>query len=144
MTTRSIICALVLALGAMGCGRKGDPIPQTRAAPGPCTIRWASHRILEVRLPLADARGANLVGVEKVRVFYLPLGYSRPEAQEVLARGEVVLEQSRPDLPAPGGVVKLDLRQIGRKPGWVVASALRVGDVLGAPSEPLPWLDPAI
>jgi hypothetical protein len=24
-----------------------------------------------------------------------------------------------------------------------VAAALRVGDVLGAPSEPVPWLDPA-
>jgi hypothetical protein len=83
------------------------------------------------------------VGVEKVRIFYLPLGFSRPSAQEVLARGDVVLEQSRPDLPSPGGTLRLDLRQVGRKPGWIVAAALRVGNVLGAPSEPLPWLDPA-
>lgn len=137
------MCALLVA-ACVGCGRKGDPIPQTRAAPGACVIRWAAHRILEVQLPAADARGARLVGVEKVRIFYLPLGFSRPEAQEVLARGEVVLEQSRPDLPPPGGVVRMDMRQIGRKPGWIVAAAVRVGSVVGAPSEPLPWLDPAI
>ena len=142
LTVTSIICA-ISALGTLACGRKGDPIPQTRAAPGPCGIRWASHRILEVKLPAVDARGASLVGVEKVRIFYLPLGFSRPSAQEVLARGDVVLEQSRPDLPSPGGTLRLDLRQVGRKPGWIVAAALRVGNVLGAPSEPLPWLDPA-
>jgi hypothetical protein len=107
-------------------------------------VRWASHRILEVRLPSADLRGASLVGIERVRVFYVPLGSSRPPAQEVLARGEVVLERSRPDLPPPGGVIRMDMRQIGRPPGWVVAAALRVGNVVGAPSEPVPWLDPAI
>ncbi len=143
LTTRSIISALLI-LGMGGCGRKGDPIPRTRAAPNPCAVRWVSHRVLEVRLPLTDARGADLVGVERVRVFYLPLGAARPEPQEVLTRGEVVLERSRPDLPGPGGVLKMDMRQIGRPAGWVVAAALRVGNVVGAPSEPLPWLDPAI
>ncbi len=133
---------MLLPLG--GCGRKGDPIPRTRSAPGPCTVRWASHRVLEVHLPLADAKGVELVGVEKVRIFYLPLGASRPSPQEVIARGEVVLERSRPDLPGPGGTLSLDMRQIGRQPGWLVAAAVRVGNVVGAPSEPLPWLDPAI
>ncbi|BDU72435.1 hypothetical protein [Mesoterricola silvestris] len=126
------------------CGRKGDPIPRTRAAPGPCVIRWTAHRVLEVRLPVLDARGGSLVGVEKVRVFLLPLGPARPSAQEVLTRGEVVLERSRPDLPAPGGVVQLDMRQIGRPSGWVVAAAVRVGNVVGVPSDPIAWLDPAI
>ncbi len=143
MTLRSIICTLlVLSLGA--CGRKGDPIPRTRAAPGPCVIRWTAHRVLEVRLPVLDARGGGLVGVEKVRVFLLPLGPGRPTAQEVLARGEVVLERSRPDLPGPGGILQLDMRQIGRPSGWVVAAAVRVGNVVGVPSEPVAWLDPAI
>jgi len=138
-----LLClALIPMLG--GCGRKGDPIPRTRTAPSPCAIRWVSHRILEVRLPLTDARGAELVGVEKVRVYYLPLGASRPQAREVLARGEVVLERSRPDLPPPGGELRMDMRQIGRSPGWVVVAAVRVGNVVGAPSEPVPWLDPAI
>lgn len=143
LIARSIISALLIfTLG--GCGRKGDPIPRTRAAPGPCVVRWVSHRVLEVRLPTTDSRGADLVGVEKVRVFFLPLGASRPTAQEVLARGEVVLERSRPDLPGPGGVLKMDMRQIGHPAGWVVAAALRVGNVVGAPSEPVPWLDPAL
>jgi len=143
MTTRSILSALLLlALG--GCGRKGDPIPRTRAAPGPCVARWVAHRVLEVQLPVTDAANARLVGVEKVRVFHLPMGPSRPTAQEVIARGEVVLERSRPDLPGPGGTLKMDMRQIGRPPGWVVAAALRVGQVVGAPSEPVAWLDPAI
>jgi hypothetical protein len=143
LTTWSIISAALL-VGTLGCGRKGDPIPHTRAAPAPCSVRWASHRILEVTLPGKDARGADLVGVEKVRIFYLPLGTVMPTAQEVIARGEVVLERSRPDLPGPGSVVKLDMRQIGRPAGWIVATAVRVGNVVGAPSEPVPWLDPAI
>jgi hypothetical protein len=128
---------------AFGCGRKGDPVPRTRTAPAACAIQWAATRVLEVRLPTRDARGGRLVGLEKVRVIYLPLGYARPTGDEVLARGQVVLERSRPDLPRPGGSLQLDLKQIGRPPGWIVATAVRVGDVAGAPSEPVPWLDPA-
>ena len=138
----ALILALLPALG--GCGRKGDPIPRVRAAPAACSIRWAAFRVLEVRLPTQDARGDRLVGVEKLRVFYLPLGAVRPSAQEVLARGEVVLERSRPDLPGPGGVLKMDMRQIGRPAGWIVVAALRVGNVIGAPTEPMAWLDPLI
>ena len=126
------------------CGRKGDPIPGTRAAPEACAVRWAAHRVLEVRLPTQDAQHGRLVGIEKVRVFYLPLGSSRPTGEEIITRGEVVLERSRPDLPGPGSVVQMDLRQIGRPPGWMVAAALRVGNVVGAPSEPVAWLDPSI
>jgi hypothetical protein len=107
-------------------------------------VAWAAHRILEVRLPVLDARGGNLVGVEKVRIYHLPLGPARPTAQDVISRGEVVLERSRPDLPGPGGVVRMDMRQIGRQSGWIVAAAVRVGNVVGVPSEPVAWLDPAI
>jgi hypothetical protein len=143
LTVRSIISA-ILTLSVGACGRKGDPIPRLRAAPRPASIRWASHRVLEVRLPTADSRGSDLVGIEKVRVFYLPLGSSRPTAEDVVAHGEVILERARPDLPGPGGVLTLDMRQIERSPGWIVCAALRVGDVVGKPSEPLAWLDPSI
>jgi hypothetical protein len=83
------------------------------------------------------------VGLEKVRIYYLPLGNAKPAAELVLAKGQVVLERSRPNLPDPGQLLQLDLKQIGRPAGWLVAAALRVGDVVGAPSEPVPWLDPA-
>jgi hypothetical protein len=83
------------------------------------------------------------VGLEKVRIYYLPLGYARPAADLVVAKGQVVLERSRPNLPDPGRVLLLDLKQIGRPAGWLVATALRVGDVVGAPSEPVAWMDPA-
>lgn len=106
-------------------------------------MRWASTRVLEVRLPARDVRGGRLVGLEKVRVFYLPLGYARPSGDDVLARGQVVMERSRPELPKPGGTLRLDLVQIGRPPGWIAATAVRVGDVVGAPSDPVPWMDPA-
>lgn len=128
---------------ALGCGRKGDPVPRTRTAPAPCTAQWVATRVLEVRLPARDARGGRLVGLERVRVYYLPLGYARPSGEEVLARGQVVMERSRPNIPGPGGAIRLDLKQIGRPPGWIVATAVRVGDVVGAPSEPVPWLDPS-
>ncbi len=52
--------------------------------------------------------------------------------------------RSRPDLPDPGGAAKLDMRQIGRPAGWLAVAAVRVGNVVGAPSEPVAWLDPAI
>jgi hypothetical protein len=133
---------VVLCLAPLGCGRKGDPIPHTRTAPAACSAQWISTRVLEVRLPATDAQGSHLVGLEKVRIYYLPLGYSRPTGDEVVGRGQVVMERKRPDLPRPGKVLQMDLTQIGRAPGWLVATAVRVGDVLGVPSEPLPWLDP--
>ncbi len=128
----------------MGCGRKGDPIPHALTAPAACSAQWFSHRVLDVRLPSQDAQGEGLVGLERVRVYYLALGPARPSAAQVLAAGDVILERSRPDLPHPGGSLRLDLKQIGRPAGWVVIVALRVGGVLGAPSDPLPWLDPAL
>ena len=99
---------------------------------------------MDVRLPTRDALGNSLVGLEKVRVYYLPLAFTRPTAEEVLSRGQVVLERTRPNLPDPGRTLLMDLHQIGRPAGWLVAVAVRVGDVLGTPSDPLPWLDPAI
>lgn len=126
----------------IGCGRKGDPVPRPRTAPAACAARWVASRILEVRLPDRDAQGGRLVGLEKVRIYYLPLGSARPASADVLSRGQVVLERGRPNLPKPGGTLQLDLKQIGRPPGWLVATALRVGDVTGAPSEPVAWLDP--
>jgi hypothetical protein len=83
------------------------------------------------------------MGLEKVRVYYVPLGYARPSSADVLSRGQVVMERGRPNLPNPGQVVQMDLKQIGRPAGWLVATALRVGDVIGVPSEPVAWLDPA-
>ena len=128
----------------MGCGRKGDPVPRPLAAPAACTASWTGRRLLEVRLPLLDLKNGRLVGLERVRVFYLPLGASRPTGAQVLAGGEVIMERSRPDLPDPGGVLRLDMKQIGRSAGWVVVVAVRVGEVPGAAGEPLPWLDSAI
>jgi hypothetical protein len=133
-----------LVVLTLGCARKSDPIPHALAAPASCTATWAGFRILEVGLPLADLKGGALVGVERVRIFFLPLGAARPSAAQVLATGEVILERSRPDLPSPGKTLRIDLRQIGRPAGWIVATAVRVGDVVGAPSEPVAWLDPAI
>ena len=118
-------------------------MPHPRTAPAACAVRWITPRILEVRLPERDAQGGLLVGLEKVRVYFLPLGSARPTGADVLARGQVVMERARPNLPRPGRTLQLDLSQIGRPAGWLVATALRVGDVVGAPSEPVAWLNPA-
>lgn len=135
---------VALCLMSIACGRKGDPIPRPRAAPAACAAQWVAHRVLEVRMPLLDTRNERLVGVERIRILYLPLGSAKPSAAEVLAKGEVVLERSRPDLPGPGKALRLELKQIGRPPGWMVVAAVRLGEVVGEPSEPLPWLDPII
>ena len=141
---RPLALLLVAAAMALSCGRKGDPVPRPRAAPRVCAVRMAGLRGLKVRLPRLDQSGHSMDGIERVRVYYAPLGAARPTAWEVLARGEVLLERSRPDLPDPGSELTLDLSRLQRPPGWLVVAAVRVGDVVGEPSEPLPWLDPAI
>ena len=138
-----MLCASLCFL-SMGCGRKGDPVPRALTPAAPCQAYWHAHRIMAVELPRRDSKGETLVGVERVRVYYLRMGPARPTAADVLAHGELILERSRPDLPNPGGTLRLDMRQIGRPAGWIVAAAVRVGDVPGVPSEPLAWLDPSI
>lgn len=84
------------------------------------------------------------MGVERVRVYFLPVGSAKPSASEVLSRGEVILERRRPDLPDPGQTLVLDLTEVVRPPGWIVVVSVRVGEVAGVPSEVLTWLDPLI
>lgn len=133
-----------MVITSWACGRKGDPVPRPRALPGPCLVRQITLRHLAVTLPTADITGAALAGIERVRVSYLPVGAALPAAAEVVAKGEVVLERSRPDLPAPGGTLELDLSGFRRPRGWLVVVAVRVGEVLGAPGTVQPWLDPEL
>lgn len=133
-----------MVITTWACGRKGDPVPRPRALPGPCAVQAASLRRLSVTLPGRDITGAGLTGIERVRVYYLPLGASLPAAADVVAKGEVVLERSRPDLPGPGGKVELDLTGFRRPRGWLVVVAVRVGEVLGDPGVVQPWLDPEL
>ncbi len=140
----TFLVSIPLGLGSITCARKGDPIPRPRIEAQACLARWEAFRILEVTLPTADIKGNSLVGLEAVRVYHLPLGSARPSSAEVLARGEVVLEERRPDLPSPGRSFSMDLKAIGRPSGWIVVAAVRTGNVVGAPSETLPWLHPAI
>ena len=136
--------SFTLAVMALQCGRKGDPIPRPRAAAQAAEVHMTALRQLAITLPTRDVRGVPLVGVEQVRVLYLPLGLTRPTPDEVFSRGEVVLERRRPDLPSPGETLVLDLRSLQRPAGWLVVVAVRVGEVTGQPSPVLPWLDPAI
>ena len=138
------VAAIFLVCLGFGCGRKGDPIPRPRVAPQACAVSWVSLRVLEVKLPDKDVQGESLLGLEQVRVYYLPLGLTRPEPADVVARGEVILEQRRPDLPKPGRVIRMDLKEVGRPSGWLVVAAVRVGGVVGAPGLVLPWVNPGI
>ena len=140
----AFLISIPLGLGGAACARKGDPIPRPRLPAQACAIRWATPRILEVTLPESDLHNHPLVGLEAVRVYHLPMGNARPSPAEVIAKGEVVLEQRRPDLPSPGGSFRMDLKAIGRPAGWIVVAAVRAGNVVGAPSATLPWLHPAI
>ena len=137
---------LVIPLGVLvsGCGRKGDPIPRARAAAQAMEVSLEGLRMVRLVLPSADVKGGPLVGVEVVRVIYLPLGLTKPTPEEVFSRGEVVLERRRPDLPGPGSPLLMDLKSLQRPQGWIVVVAVRVGNVPGRPSEVLPWLDPAL
>jgi len=138
------LAGLALVLAGSACGRKGDPIPRPRAEPRISSAQWLGLRTVEVVLPQKDVKDRDLVGLEKVRVYYLPLGTARPTPQEVLIQGELILERRRPDLPSPGKKLTLDLKEISRPAGWIVITSVRVGDILGVPSEVLPWMDPAL
>jgi hypothetical protein len=107
-------------------------------------VRFEGLRKLRMVLPLADSKGNPLVGIEIVRVLYLPLGLTKPSPEEVFNHGEVVLERRRPDLPGPGGTFLMDLGSLQRPQGWIVVVAVRLGNVAGQPSEVLPWMDPAL
>jgi hypothetical protein len=138
------LLAITLSLMAIRCGRKGDPIPRPRAAAQAVEVRFDGLRRLRMVLPMADAKGDSLVGIELVRIIYLPLGLTKPTPEEVFSHGEVVLERRRPDLPGPGGTFVMDLRTLQRPQGWIVVVAVRLGNVAGRPSEVLPWMDPAL
>ncbi|HJU84541.1 MAG TPA: hypothetical protein VJ600_10045 [Holophagaceae bacterium] len=137
--------ALLLTLAVCAaCGKKGDPVPRPPVPPKAVEAHLGALRVLEVRMPLEDVKGEKLQGFEAVRVLYLPLGLVRPTAEEVFSKGQVVLERGRPDVPAPGETVRLDLSRLERPSGWLVVVAVRAGKVAGRPSEPVPWLNPAL
>ncbi|WLT33269.1 hypothetical protein [Geothrix sp. PMB-07] len=137
------LLAITLCFLTLHCGRKGDPIPRPRAAAQAMEVRLEGLRQLRMVLPTADVKGEGLSGVELVRVLYLPLGLAKPTPEEVFSRGEVLLERHRPDLPGPGGVLLMDLKNLQRSSGWLVVVAVRLGNVPGRPSEVLPWMAPA-
>ncbi len=138
------VLAITLSVISIHCGRKGDPFPRPRAAAQAMEVHLDALRKLRMVLPLADAKGNSLVGIELVRVIYLPLGLTKPTPAEVFSRGEVVLERRRPDLPGPGGTFVMDLGSLQRPQGWIVVVAVRLGNVAGQPSEVVPWMDPAL
>lgn len=138
------LLAITLSVSAIHCGRKGDPIPRPRAAALPMEASLEGLRKVRLVLPTADVKGDALVGVELVRVIYLPLGLTKPTPEEVFNRGEVVLERRRPDLPGSGQALVMDLKSLQRPQGWIVVVAVRLGNVAGRPSEVLPWMDPAL
>jgi len=138
------LLAITLCFLTVHCGRKGDPIPRPRAAALAVEVHQEGLRKIRLVLPSKDVHGDNLVGVEIVRVLFLPLGLAKPTPEEVFSRGEVVLERRRPDLPGPGKSLELDLKSLQRPRGWIVVVAVRLGNVAGRPSEVLPWLDPAL
>lgn len=141
--TLFVIALSVLQALGTGCAKKADPIPKSRLAPRPCQAVWSGLRVLDVTLPTEDVQKNPLIGLESVRVYYVSLGVARPDSADVLSKGEVILEQHRPDLPSPGKRFPLPLKDVSRPAGWIVVTATRVGGVTGEPSETLPWLDPA-
>ncbi len=138
------LLAITLCFLTVHCGRKGDPIPRPRAAAMAVEVHQESLRTVRLVLPSKDVHGDDLVGVEVVRVLFLPLGLAKPTPEEVFNRGEVVLERRRPDLPGPGKSLVMDLASLQRPRGWIVVVAVRLGNVAGRPSEVLPWLDPVL
>ena len=138
------LSTITLGVAIFACGRKGDPIPRPRAAAQAMEAHLEGLRKVRLVLPSRDVKGDALVGVELVRILYLPLGLTKPTSEEVFSHGEVVLERRRPDLPGPGEALVMDLKSLQRPQGWIVVVAVRLGNVPGRPSEVLPWMDPSL
>lgn len=138
------LLVFTICVAIPACGRKGDPLPRPRTPAGPMEVQLDGLRRVSAVLPSLDKSGQPLPGVDLVRVLYLPLGLVKPSPEEVFSRGEVVLERRRPDLPGPGGRLVLDLRALRRPQGWIVLVAVRLGNVPGAPSAVLPWMDSSL
>ena len=138
---RTLTLSLTVFFMSYGCGKKGDPVPYIRARPAACIAKWNSHRVLDVTLPSRDEYGHDLVSIDKIRIYYLALGNDRPVGDTVITKGLVIMEQSRPDVTNLRDSIKLDLRQMNYPPGWLTVAAVRVGGVVGLPSETLVWLD---
>jgi hypothetical protein len=143
MRTFAPLPALAAALLLTACGAKGPPVPRRRSPPAQCHAKAVGLRVFEAALPTKDASGNRLSGLDAVRVYYLPMESRLPSPLDVFQRGEVALELRQPDLPSPGKIVALDLSRFGRPKGWLVVVPFRVGNVPGAPSQVLPWLDPS-
>ena len=141
---RVLVFMLLACLVPCGCGRKGDPLPRFKTRPAACLVRWISYRVLEVTLPDKDEFGHSLLGIDKVRVYYLPLNYDRPTGDAIIARGQVIMERSQPAIADLKEPFRLDLKQLNYSSGWLTVVAVRVGDVIGVPSETLVWLDSSI
>jgi hypothetical protein len=139
LTILSVFGTLMLT----GCGAKGDPKPNPRLPPLSCAVRAIDTKTIEATLPTEDIQGNRLLAIESVRVYYLPLKNRFPSPLEVFQQGETILERRRPNLPSPGKRVTLDLSHFGRPSGWLVVVSFRVGEIAGAPSQVLPWVDPS-
>lgn len=142
----SLIRILVISLATCfvplyGFGRKGDPVSRPRTKPAACDVEWSSYRILEIKLPVKDEHHHSLVGIDKIRIYYLSLDQNRPTGDAIVAKGKVIMEQRRSNVTNLRDSVKLDLRQLNYSSGWLTVVAMRVGDVIGVPSETLVWLD---
>jgi len=146
MRRQSLIPTFVVVVGVLalsGCGARGDPAPNQRRPPAPCVVRAINLRTIEAILPTKDIQGNLLPGIEAVRVYYLPMSADHPSALDVFQRGEAIMERRRPDIPGTGKKIIMDLSHFGRSSGWLVVVPFRVGNIPGAPSQILPWFDPA-
>ena len=141
-TPNRIFIPIVLGIICiLSCGKKGDPLPRTAAAPTACSAQWISHHILEVKLPKSDIAGDKLIGIDKLRIYYLPLEDIRPSCDDIMNRGQVIVEQSGFDLLKSNKALTLNLKDINYPSGWLIIVAMRVGGVLGVPSEVIPWFN---
>ena len=60
-------------------------------------------RILEVTLPAKDAKGNALVGLEAVRVYYLPMSNARPSAASSISSPALVTAETKQVSANPSG-----------------------------------------
>ncbi len=103
----SLIMLTVLVLSAVGCGKKGPPLPPLRDVPAATTdlalSQQGRHILFEMTYPATTVSGMALGGVDSVQLYLLtkPAGEGPPptaDATEMKADSEILLTLRGTDL----------------------------------------------
>lgn len=151
----ALAAAIVAGMFAIGCGRKGAPLPPLRPSPGPVTDltvrRIGDHVLLRFTLPSKNIDNSTPVDLARIDIFArsTPEGSARPVREQIIDRANLVgsVTVRPPDqqtsAPAAGETTTfVDLIPPGT-PAPLVPTARQKAEAAAAANNPQPVTPPA-